>query len=54
MNGAIAGLAGITPPGHIDCRARLCWACCWASPGAVSDEALLHIDDALDVSSVHG
>ena len=58
MNGTIAGLAGITPAsGFIDSQASLCLGtliglCTYCSVGVLKHR--FGIDDALDVSSVHG
>jgi Amt family ammonium transporter len=58
MNGTIAGLAGITPAsGFIDSQASLCLGaliglCTYCSVGVLKHRC--GIDDALDVSSVHG
>ena len=58
MNGALAGLAGITPAsGYINTSATLLMGCIFGIASFFSVGLMkhkLHIDDALDVSSVHG
>lgn len=58
MNGALAGLAGITPAsGYINTPATILLGCVFGVASFYSIVMMkhhLHIDDALDVSSVHG
>lgn len=58
MNGTIAGLAGITPAaGFIDSQASLCLGAVIGVVTFFSVQLIKHrfgVDDALDVSSVHG
>lgn len=58
MNGALAGLAGITPAsGYINTPATILMGCIFGVASFFSVTLMkhhLHIDDALDVSSVHG
>jgi hypothetical protein len=58
MNGALAGLAGITPAsGYINTPATILLGCIFGVASFYSIVMMkhhLHVDDALDVSSVHG
>jgi Amt family ammonium transporter len=58
MNGAIAGLAGITPAaGYVSQGAALVLGFILGAAACVSASLIrsrLNVDDALDVSSVHG
>lgn len=58
LNGAVAGLAGITPAsGYVSTQSALCIGLLLGIVSYWGVEIIkfrLHVDDALDVSSVHG